>query len=193
MIATLSGLVAEKIAGVVVLDVGGIGYGVFATAEDSGSLSVGKTCKLYVYEHIRESTHDLFGFLSLDTKLLFEQLLDVNGVGPRMALNILSVGTAGEVRLAIAGGDVKYIQRAAGVGKRLAERVVVDLKDKVGLPGVDLSSTGLLQSESVLQKDEAVAALVALGYSLQDAAAALAQVPADMATGDRVKQALRHI
>jgi len=193
MIATLTGKVAEKIMGVVVIDVQGVGYGVLATAGDYGALAVGSDCKLYLYEHIRENAHDLFGFISLDTKLLFEQLLDVNGVGPKMSLNILSTGTPDEVRRAIAGGDVKSIQRAAGVGKRLAERVVVDLKDKVGLPGVDLAAAGLLQSESSLFKDEAVEGLVSLGYSPQDAVAALAGVPADAPTAERIKLALRHI
>jgi Holliday junction DNA helicase RuvA len=92
-------------------------------------------------------------------------LLGVNGVGPKMALNILSIGNGSEVRVAIAGGDTKFISQAQGVGKRVAERVVVELKDKVGLEGVDLRTTGMLQGEGLLMKDEAVEALVSLGYS----------------------------
>lgn len=191
MIATLTGKVAEKISDTVVIDVAGVGYGVLVTTEDYGLLTTGNTVKVYVYEHIREVAHDLFGFVNLDTKQLFEQLLGVNGVGPKMALSVLSIGTANEVRIAIAGGDVKFIQKANGVGKRVAERIVVDLKDKVGLAGVDLSSTGMLQSENLLRQDEAVEALVALGYSPQDAATALAKVPADLPLEDRIKQALR--
>ncbi|HSD56163.1 MAG TPA: Holliday junction branch migration protein RuvA, partial [Candidatus Saccharimonadales bacterium] len=171
MIATLTGIIAEKIGDIVVVDVRGVGYGVLVTNEDSGILSTGSSTKLYVYEHIRETSHDLFGFISLDTKQLFEQLLGVNGVGPKMALSVLSIGSAGEVRKAIAGGDVKFIQHANGVGKRVAERIVVDLKDKVGLEGVDLSTTGLLQSDTLIRKDEAAEALISLGYSAQDAAA----------------------
>ncbi|HEY8999653.1 MAG TPA: Holliday junction branch migration protein RuvA [Candidatus Saccharimonadales bacterium] len=190
MIATLSGQVAEKIADVVVLDVGGVGYGLLVTSEDFGALSSGQTAKLYVYEHIREQSHDLFGFVRLDTKQLFEQLLSVNGVGPKMALNVLSIGNATDVRKAIAGGDVKFIQHANGVGKRVAERIVVELKDKVGLEGVELTSTGLLYSSNAPQ-DEATEALIALGYAPQDAAAALAGVPTELPTETRIKQALQ--
>lgn len=190
MIATLTGQVAEKIADTIVLDVRGVGYGLLVTSEDYGRMSVGEQMKVYVYEHIREQAHDLFGFAALDTKQLFEQLLGVNGVGPKMALSVLSVGTANEVRSAIATGDVKFIQRAAGVGKRVAERIVVDLKDKVGLEGVELADTGLLQSENILRKDEAVEALVSLGFAPADAAAALQHVAADLPLEDRIKQAL---
>lgn len=191
MIATLTGQVAEKIADIVVLDVGGVGYGLLMTGEDYGRLGTGATAKVYIYEHIREQSHDLFGFLTLDTKQLFEQLLGVNGVGPKMALNVLSVGAANDVRAAIASGDVKFIQQAQGVGKRVAERIVVDLKDKVGLEGVELASTGLLQSDALLRKDDAVEALVSLGFSAQDAATALVNVPADIPLEDRIKLALK--
>jgi Holliday junction DNA helicase RuvA len=191
MISTLTGQIAEKIAEVVVLDVSGVGYGLFMTVDDSGRLTTGTSAKVYVYEHIREQSHDLYGFTLLTTKQLFEQLLDVNGVGPRMALNVLSIGAEQAVRTAIAGGDVKFIQQANGVGKRVAERVVVELKDKVGLAGVDLASTGLLQSETLALQDEAVEALVALGYSPQDAALALKGIDPSLSTEARIKQALK--
>lgn len=191
MIATLSGVVSEKLSDVVVLDVNGIGYGVNVTAEDYANLVVGEEAKVYVYEHIREQSHDLFGFLGKETQALFEQLLSVNGVGPKMALNMLSVGSSAGVKQAIASGDVSYIQQANGVGKRLAERVVVDLKDKVGLVGVDLEATGLLQSEGALNQDEAAAALIALGYSANDAALALHKIDPKLSTEDRIKQALK--
>lgn len=191
MIATLTGQVAEKIADIVVLDVRGVGYGLLMTGEDYGRLGTGTTAKVYIYEHIREQSHDLFGFVTLDTKQLFEQLLGVNGVGPKMALSVLSIGAANEVRAAIASGDVKFIQQAQGVGKRVAERIVVDLKDKVGLASVELANTGLLQSDTLLRKDEAVEALVSLGFSAQDAATALANVPADISLEDRIKLALK--
>lgn len=191
MIATLTGQVAEKIADIVVLEVQGVGYGLLVTHEDYGHLAVGQTAKVYVYEHVREQAYDLFGFVKLDTKMLFEQLLGVNGVGPKMALNVLSVGTAQEVRNAIAGGDLKFIQTAQGVGKRVAERIVVDLKDKVGLAGVDLEQNGMLQSEALLKSDEAVEALVALGYSPQDASNALQHVDLGLSVADRVKMALK--
>lgn len=191
MIATLSGTVQEKTTDIIVLDIQGVGYGLYVTAEDYGKLRLGDETKMYTYEHIREQSHDLFGFLARDTKNLFEQLLEVNGVGPKMALNMLSIGSPTDVRQAIASGDVKFIQGANGVGKRVAERVVVDLKDKVGLAGVELESSGLLQSDESLMKDEAVEALVALGYTTADAAAALQKVDKNLPTENRVKQALK--
>lgn len=191
MIATLTGVVAEKTADMVVLDVSGVGYGLFAATEDYGRLGAGDLAKLYVYEHIRENAHELFGFTALDTKRLFQQLLDVTGVGPKMALSILNIGTAADVRGFIAAGDVKALQRANGVGKRVAERIVVELKDKVGLEGVDLTATGMLRSTAAMQHDEAAEALVALGYTPQDAATALAPIDAALSTEERIKQALR--
>lgn len=190
MIATLQGIVSEKLATEVVVDVQGVGYGVYVTAEDQSKLVTGEPAKIYVYEYVREQAHDLFGFLSRDTQNLFEQLLEVNGVGPKMALNVLSIGTTNNLRIAIASGDVAFIQQASGVGKKVAERIVVELKDKVGLAGVDLESTGLLQSENALASDEAVEALVALGYSSQDASKALHKVDPKLPTAERIKQAL---
>lgn len=187
----LSGVVAEKNLEDIVVDVQGVGYGLLITAEDYGNLAVGDSAKLYVHEHIRENAHDLFGFLKADTKKLFQQLLEVNGVGPKMALSVLNTGPANAVRASIAGGDVKALQKASGVGRRVAERIVVDLKDKVGLLGVDLGTTGLLQSDASLSNDEAAQALMALGYSAADAAAALASIPKDLPTEDRIKQALK--
>lgn len=190
MIATIRGVVAEKLSEQIVLDVRGVGYGLLVPFEDYGKLSVGDPAKLYVYEHIRESSHDLYGFTSLEIKALFEQLLEVNGVGPKMALNILGIGNAIHVRQAIANGDTKFIQQASGVGKRVAERVIVELKDKVGLiAGPD--SGNVLVSDAMLEKDEAVQALVALGYSHQDAAMALMGIDKKLSTEARVKQALK--
>jgi holliday junction DNA helicase RuvA len=188
VIATLSGVVAEKLAEVVVLDVQGVGYGLLVPVEDYGKLTTGDKAKFYVYEHIRENAHDLYGFTQIDTKRLFEQLLDVNGVGPKMALSILGVGSVEDVRRAIASGDTKFIQGAAGVGKRVAERVVVDLKDKVGLAST-ADSSGIFVGTA--NQDEATQALVSLGYSPQDAASALAKVDMGLSTEDRVKQALK--
>jgi holliday junction DNA helicase RuvA len=189
MIATLTGTVAEKLGELIVLDVKGVGYGLSLPAEDFNKLATGDSAKLYIYEHVRENTYDLYGFGSLSTKQVFEQLLEVNGVGPKMALNILSIGSVDQVRGAIAGGDVKFLQSASGVGKRVAERLVVDLKDKVGLNS-DAADV-LLQRFSMNSKDEALQALMALGYSQEDAAMALGNIDKDLPTGERVKRALK--
>lgn len=189
MIATLRGVVSEKIGGMVVVDVHGVGYGLLTPAEDFNGLSSGDETKFYIYEHIREAAYDLYGFVKTDTKALFEQLLDVNGIGPKMALNILGIGSASDVRKAIAGGDTKFITAAPGVGKRVAERVVVELKDKVGL--VSTAGEELFVATSYAEKDEAVQALVALGFTVQDAASALANVDSALPTEARVKHALK--
>ncbi len=190
MIATLSGIVSEKLLDSLVLDVHGVGYGLYVTVEEGDRLVVGQSAAMFVYEHIREQSHDLFGFMSRDTKSLFEQLLGVNGVGPKMALSVLGIGSATDVRQAIASGDTKSIQLANGVGKRVAERIIVDLKDKVGLVGVDLQSTGMLRGEGMLLQDEAVEALVSLGYTAADAATALQSIDSSLPSEDRIKLAL---
>jgi len=190
MIATLDGTIAEKTNDQVVLECGGLGYGIYVCFEDFGALATGQKAKLYVYEHIRENTHDLFGFRNVQSKHLFEQLLSVNGVGPKMALAILSVASLEHVRSAIASGDTKFISQAQGVGKRVAERVVVDLKDKVGLASDD-AAISFLNLPAGNPNDEALQGLVALGYSVQDAATALEKVDEKLDPAARIKAALK--
>lgn len=192
MIALLEGTVNEKFSSSVVLMAGGIGFELFMTNEDSSALAAGDKFKVYVYEHIRENLHDLYGFARLDTRYFFEDLIGINGVGPRMALSLLNIGQTGNVKQAIAEGNVRYLQAAQGVGKRVAERIVVDLKDKVGLSS-SASIEDLLRSDSSIAKDEAVAALVALGYSMPDAAKALQEVDKKLPTQERVKAALKRV
>lgn len=190
MIATLNGVVGEKLRGIVVLDVQGVGYGLMVTVEDYGRLSTGQPAKLYVHEHIREDSHDLYGFVSFDTQKLFEQLLSVKNVGPKVALAVLGIGTAEYVRAAIAAGDVKILQSAKGVGKRAAEQMVVELRDKVGLVA-SAEAEGLVSRSGVNISDEALQALVALGYTEADAQAALEHVDASLSTEERVTLALK--
>lgn len=190
MIATLSGVISEKILSQVVVSVGGVGYGLQVTAEDYGRMHTGEEAKVYVYEHIREQAYDLFGFINLDTKYLFEQLLNVKNVGPKVAMAVLDVGTADVVRAAIANGDVKLLQSAKGVGKRAAEQIVVELRDKVGL-GASEMAEGIVHRPGVNTQDEAVEALIALGYNPADAMLALKGVDTSLPTEDRIKQALK--
>lgn len=190
MIAILDGKISEKLGDQVVITCGGVGYGAFVTFEDFGALNVGEPAKLYIYEHIRENIHDLFGFREVETKQLFEQLLSVNGVGPKMALAILSIANLSQVRTAIAGGDTKFISQASGIGKRVAERVVVDLKDKVGLAASESATEFLTTSAD--PSDEALQGLVALGYSVQDAAEALKKIDPKLSSEERIKAALKN-
>lgn len=190
MISTLRGTVSEKLGTQVVLDVAGVGYGLSVTAEDFGRLPSGEEAKVYVYEHIREQGYDLFGFVSLDTKKLFEQLLGVKNVGPKVALAVLDIGNAAGVRGAIAAGDVKLLQSAKGVGKRAAEQIVVELRDKVGLASSD-AAEDIVARPGIVSGDEAVEALTSLGYSPQDATAALKDIDTELPTEERIKLALK--
>jgi holliday junction DNA helicase RuvA len=190
MIATLSGKVAEKLTDLVVLDVNGVGYGLLMTQEEHERLIVGDQTKLYVHEHIREDAHDLYGFTAFDTLRLFEQLLSVKNVGPKVALAVLGIGSATEVRSAIASGDVKLLQSAKGVGKRAAEQMVVELRDKVGLSASE-DAENIVSRGGMNAADEAVQALMSLGYSDVDAQRALASVDASLPTEERIKLALK--
>lgn len=191
MIAHVSGTVAEKFGSSVIVDVHGVGYEVAVAAGDYDRALLNEPAKFYTYHHIREQSQELFGFTSLAAKKLFELLITVQGVGPKAALSILSLGESEVVRNAIANGDSAFITKAAGVGKRIAERVVVDLQDKVGLAlRSDVSpATGL--SHQLTHNDEALEALMALGYNLNDATRALEGVPMDLSTAERVTQALK--
>ena len=188
MIAHVTGVVSEKFANAVIVDVHDIGYEVQVAAGDFDAALLGETVKFYTYHHIREQSQDLFGFSSLAAKKLFELLITVQGVGPKAALSILSVGDSEQVRNAIANSDSGFVSKASGVGKKIAERVVVDLADKVGLAVTVAHASGIA---TVAAGDEALEALMALGYSLNDASAALENIPKDLSTAERVTQALR--
>ena len=190
MIATLKGIVSEKLHDIVVIDVNGVGYGVAMTTNEADRLVVNDETKVYVYENIKEDAHQLFGFTLLDTKQLFEQLLKVKNVGPKVAMSLLELGSANEVRSAIASGDVKRLQSAKGVGKRAAEQIVVELRDKVGLLSTD-AAEDIVGRAGVNASDEAAQALMSLGYSEMDAALALKHIDASLPTEERIKQALR--
>ncbi len=191
MIATLEGIVSEKLDDATVVTVNGVGYGVQMPLYARTDAQSGAAIKLYIYEHIRETGHDLYGFREYVDKQFFELLLSVNGVGPKMALNIMNVGNYGEVRQAIANADSKLIQQASGVGKRVAERIIVELKNKVGLVAAELDASGLLTSDEMLYGDEAAQALTSLGYSTQDAMRALAKIDQNLPTEERIKLALK--
>lgn len=187
MIAHVFGKVAEKFNNSVIIDVVGVGYEVQVALGDFEDIHLDKQVKLYTYHQVTENAENLYGFSSLAAKKLFELLITVQGVGPKAALAILSLGMAEQVRNAIANGDTAYIVKASGVGKKTAERVIVDLSDKVGLA---TKYDTHVQTE-LDTSDEALEALMALGYTLADANTALKDVPHDLSTAKRVTLALK--
>jgi Holliday junction DNA helicase RuvA len=190
MIAHVSGVVAVKNLASVVVDVGGIGYEIQISRGDFNKTTIGEKITFQTYHHVREQSQELFGFIEPDAKQLFEQLLSVKNVGPKVALAVLDTGPSSAVRAAIASGEVKFLQSAKGVGKRAAEQMVVELRDKVGLM-VGSSAEDLVGRSAVDQQDEALQALVALGYLETDAQLALQNVDKTLPTEERIKQALK--
>jgi holliday junction DNA helicase RuvA len=191
MIAHVSGVVAEKVGNSIIVDVHGIGYEIQVPLGDYEHALLNEAVKLYTYHHIREQSQDLFGFSSLAAKKLFELLITVQGIGPKAALAILSISDSETVRNAIANSDVAFIAKASGVGKKSAERVAVDLHDKVGL-ALRTNNDQLGASTLISSNDEALEALMALGYNLNDATKALEGVSTDLSTVDRVTEALKN-
>ena len=190
MIAHVSGVVVEKFGSSLIVDVHGVGYEVQVAAGDFDATSLESTVKFYTYHHVREQSQELFGFSSLIAKKLFEMLITVQSIGPKAALAILSLGETETVRNAIASSDAVFITRASGVGKRTAERVIIDLSDKVGhVIRTDVNGVGL--SSIIPGNDEAVEALMALGYNLNDATKALEGISTELSTAERVTQSLR--
>lgn len=191
MIALLNGVVVEKHPDLII-DCAGIGYGVLMTQHDLSRLNLEQAVKIFIYENIKEDLHDLYGFTLREDKALFTQLLTVKNVGPKSALAILDIGASDDVRVAIAGGDVKKLQTAKGVGKRAAEQIIVELRDKVGAPVGDAAES-LVSRGGINQSDEALQALVSLGYSEADAMNSLQNIDKSLSTEDRIKQALKGV
>ncbi len=188
MISLLRGVVHQT--NPVILLCAGVGYGVKCTLADSAALVIGQEATLVIHETIKEDAHDLYGFMRNESKELFEQLLGVKNVGPKSALAVLDIGSENSVKSAIAGGDVKLIQTAKGVGKRAAEQIIVELRDKVGKV-VGSEAENLVYRSGIPQNDEAFQALVALGYSEADAQRVLNDIDGSLPTQERIRLALK--
>lgn len=191
MIAHIAGKVTEKDLNTIIVDVHGIGYEIVVSAPDAENTNVDDDAKFYTYHAVRENGEDLYGFSSLAAKRLFQMLISVNGVGPKAAMAILSLSSPEEVRNAIANDDIAFISKASGVGKKSAERVIVDLRDKVGLPSHYGRSEAFVMQAQKGPEDEALDALIALGFPLKEATAALAEVDPNLPVEERVRQALK--
>jgi len=161
-----------------VIDIGGVGYACMTTMQTLSHLETGKKARLYTYCNVKEDAFDIFGFFDLNEKRCFEQLIGVSGVGPKAALSILSASTPESLALAIIGGDESALTVASGVGKKLAQRIILELKDKVSKETSALKASGFVPPSGdaaglgTKQRD-AEAALAVLGYSSTEISAAL--------------------
>lgn len=191
MIAHIKGEIAEKFNNSVIVDVHGVGYEITLTALDYDNVKLGDEIKFYTYHSIRENAEELYGFSSLAAKKLFELLISVQGIGPKAAIAILSLAAPEEVRNAIANADAAFVSKASGVGKKSAERVIVDLRDKVGIPS-HYGATEIIATPGKNEPDEALDALIALGFPLKEATAALEKVDKSLSVEERIKLALKN-
>jgi len=193
MIYFLSGPVALLEPGLAVIDCGGVGYGCRVTAYTAAQLKLNKPAKLYITESIREDAYDLYGFSSREEQRCYELLTTVNGVGPKAAMAILSAGPQ-NFTLAVMTGDEKMLTAAQGVGKKLAQRIILELKDKIGGGSMELDFSGPVTAAPVAQGNTAAlanAALQELGYSPAEIAVALKGVDPNATTEEMIRHALR--
>ncbi|HEY5629470.1 MAG TPA: Holliday junction branch migration protein RuvA [Candidatus Limnocylindrales bacterium] len=192
MIASVEGVVGAIAADSLVIEVGGLGYRVFAAPSVLASASAGGKLKLHTYHLVREDQQALFGFRSAEELGFFNLLLTVTGVGPKVAMAIVGSRPAADLQLAILQQDQAVLVSIPGIGKKLAERIIFELKEKVSAAGI---AAGTSAAMSTASENEVVAALQALGYSLGEAREASRLAVTDRAVGagleERVKAALR--
>ena len=201
MIAFVNGIIDDIYIDHVVIDVNGIGYNVNISSYTSANLpSIGSNVKLYTYTQVREDAFLLYGFMSKGELNLFKKLITVNGVGPKAGLSILSIATPDDIRFAILSGDLKLISSAPGIGKKSAERIILDLKDKLTYDEKMIQKEVLinnnfrhLDDNENKNSNEAVNALTALGYSFNEAKMAISKINIEdtMDVEDILKEALK--
>ncbi len=195
MIYYVSGPVTVLEPGLAVVDCGGVGYGCRITAYTASQLKLNQNARLYVTESIREDAFDLYGFISREEQRCYELLTSVNGVGPKAAMAILSAGGPQNFTLAVMTGDEKMLTAAQGVGKKIAQRIILELKDKIGGGNMELDFSGGVSAAPMPQNAGnaalANAALQELGYSPAEIAAALKGVDPKATTEEMVRYALR--
>ncbi len=198
MLYHLNGIVTDIDINLAVIDCGGVGYAVNTTAGTLSNLRINEKAKLYISEYIKEDCFELFGFSTMSEKRCFEMLLTVSGIGPKAAQAILCAITPEGLALAIMNGDDKAISAAQGVGKKTAQRVILELKDKVskemGRSSVELPAAAMLPAEAGTNKSDAIAALMVLGYGTAEINAAIKKLDiAGMSTEQIVKTALKNL
>ncbi len=187
MIALVSGIISATIGESVIVEAGGIGYLVTLPKPLLAKHTDGDQVRFFTYHVIREDAQTLYGFETLAQRALFEQLLAVSGIGPKVALNLLSSLSPNDLRLALASGDITRLSKVPGIGRKTAERMVLELKGKMG-------AAGDVTGGSTSPDSELIDILVGLGYSAAEANAAVVNIPADASPNidDRIRLALRY-
>lgn len=192
MFSYIKGTLEEIAEGFLVVDNHGIGYQIQTSAFVLDELpSIGTEVKIYTYLHVKEDSMTLFGFLTKEELLIFQLLLRVNGIGPKGALGILSALSVDELRFAVLAGDAKAISKAPGIGAKSAQRIILELKDKLDITEVltDKGSAERTAPKEATAKNEAMQALVALGYSSSEALSAVTK--ADVSSDADVEEILK--
>lgn len=188
MISFLRGRVINKSLNYAIIETGSLGYQVFGGENFLNDLKISSEVEIYTHHHIREEASDLYGFKTLEDLELFELLLTVSGVGPKSALGVLTIATASDIKEAIIRGDANLLTKVSGIGKKTAERLVLELKSKIIRTGGVATTINL----AALMGSDEIDALMSLGYSLSEARAALNLVDMSIAdSGERVKEALK--
>ena len=197
MIYSVRGKLTHKEPFLAVVECAGVGYACRTTCSTSAQLGeTGKEVYLYTYLHVREDNVELFGFYSMQELNCFKMLISVSGVGPKAALSILSDIDAQRFALTIASGDSKVFTKTKGVGPKLAQRIVLELKDKIAKESItasDIKSSGNIFVPEGDNCAEAVSVLMVLGFSQEEVAAAVSKIDTSLDTGEIVKQALKII
>ena len=183
MIARLTGKISEKNINGVVLEIGGIGYEVVVPQNFLAAISEGESQTFHIAEHIKEDEYSLFGFPDSPTRAMYYRLTSVNGVGPKAALSILSAHSSNQVQSAILADEISIFSSVSGIGKKTAQRIILELKGKLVDSGDTEQST----------EDQAYQALISLGYSSRDAKAALKGVDIKLSTQERIKLGLKGV
>ena len=194
MLYYVSGTVTVLEPGIAVIDCGGVGYGCRVTAYTAGQLKLNQNARLFITESIREDAFDLYGFISKEEQRCYELLTSVNGVGPKAAMAILSSGGPQNFTLAVMTGDEKLLTAAQGIGKKIAQRIILELKDKIGGSSMELDfSTGPVSTPVQPSGNAALAraALQELGYSPAEIQSALKGADPNATTEELVRYALR--
>ena len=187
MIARISGVLIEKHPTYGILEANNIGYKVFATLPTLGQAEIGKKISLHTYLHVRENVLDLYGFENEEEKVLFELLISVSGIGPKSAMGILNIAQPSSLKNAISTGDTTHLVKVSGIGKKSAQKIILELKDKLG--DAEQENVAMMQDDV-----DTIEVLTSLGYSQNEVRDILQKIPPEIVGAqERIREALKKL